>query len=110
MTISVQAVNVIEQIATAYTKPGQTAATIKDTVQAANSDSKTQTQTTVNAGVSAAQLASALATTMGKSIPGAGFVAPISLVNNTQQIAKQLSDGQPVDASLVPEQVKIVVA
>ena len=70
MTISYQSVKAIESVATTYTTGGQTAATIKDAVTASAID----TQSQVNAGVSAAQLVAALAVTVGKELPGGNML------------------------------------
>ena len=106
MTISYQSVKAIESVATTYTTGGQTAATIKDAVTASAID----TQSQVNAGVSAAQLVAALAVTVGKELPGGNMLPWGSLYNNAQQIQDKLESGFPVPASLVHQALSDVAA
>ena len=68
MAVSAESVDIINRVATIYTRPGQTAATVQDTARAVNSDPATQTQNTINAGLSAAQLATAIEQKGVKSI------------------------------------------
>ena len=100
--INTQTVQTVQQVATIYTKPGQTTAVVNDAVQAANSGSN---QNNFNATLSAAQLADAIATSIGKSLPSGASeaVAATSLGNNIGQIIVQLQAGDKVNVNLVEQ-------
>ncbi len=96
--MNAQIITEVKQVSNILTFPGQSVSSIKDSIQAVTGNTS---QNSLNAGVSAAQLADVIATIAAKEMPGSNLLAPISLVNNINQINNQLSSNQAVDSSLV---------